>query len=134
MINLSNLQKDKVSTAQVIADIGILILVLINLTFILFNFLFSAELVQGFLKTYLNAFYIFYNTYIFSNFALIDLVFVGIFITDIVVRWAIAIYLNTYHRWFFYPFIHWYDVLGCIPSFRSFRVLRLFAVLYKLHH
>jgi len=50
MINLSNLQKDKVSTAQVIADIGVLILVLINLTLILFNFLFSAELVQDFLK------------------------------------------------------------------------------------
>jgi hypothetical protein len=133
MINLSNLQKDKVSTAQVIADIGILILVLINLTFILFNFLFSAELVQGFLKTYLNSFYIFYDTYIFSNFALIDLVFVGIFISDIIVRWTIAIYLNTYHRWFFYPFIHWYDVLGCIPSLRSFRVLRLFAILYNLH-
>lgn len=133
MINLSNLQKDKVSTAQVIADIGVLILVLINLTLIVFNFLFSAELVQGFLKTYLLSFYVFYDTYIFSNFALIDLVFVGIFISDIIIRWAIAIYLNTYHRWFFYPFIHWYDVLGCIPSFRSLRVLRLVAILYKLH-
>ena len=133
MINLSNLQKDKVSTAQVIADISVLILVLINLTLIVFNFLFTAELVQDFLKTYLLSFYTFYDTYIASNFALIDLVFVGIFVTDIIVRWAIAIYLNTYHRWFFYPFIHWYDVLGCIPSFRSFRVLRLFAILYKLH-
>ncbi len=33
----------------------------------------------------------------YRNFALIDLVFVGIFITDIIVRWAIAIYLQTYH-------------------------------------
>lgn len=133
MINLSNLQKDKVSTVQVIADIGVLILVLINLTLIVFNFLFTAELVQNFLKTYLTSFYHFYNDYIFKNFALIDLVFVGIFISDIVVRWAIAIYLNTYHRWFFYPFVHWYDVLGCLPSFRSLRVLRLVAILYKLH-
>ncbi|WP_291723628.1 hypothetical protein [Bernardetia sp.] len=133
MINLSNLQKDKVSTAQVVADIGVLILVLINLTLIVFNFLFSAHLVQDFLKEYLNSFYHFYHDYVFKNFALIDLVFVGIFITDIIVRWAIAIYLNTYHRWFFYPFIHWYDVLGCLPSFRSLRVLRLAAILYKLH-
>lgn len=133
MINLSNLQKDKVSTAQVIADISILILVLINLTLIVFNFLFTAELVQNFLKTYLTPFYNFYSTYIFKNFALIDLVFVSIFIGDILVRWAIAIYLKTYHRWFFYPFIHWYDVLGCLPSFRSLRVLRLVAILYRLH-
>ncbi|WP_338762115.1 hypothetical protein WAF17_16935 [Bernardetia sp. ABR2-2B] len=133
MINLSNLQKDKFSTAQVIADIGVLILVLINLILIVFNFLFTAHLVQDFLKTYLTSFYHFYNDYIFKNFALIDLVFVGIFISDIVVRWAIAIYLKTYHRWFFYPFVHWYDILGCLPSFRSLRVLRLVAILYKLH-
>ncbi len=64
MINLSNLQKDKVSTAQVIADIAILILVLINLALIVFNFLFTAELVQIFLKTYLTSFYNFYDIYV----------------------------------------------------------------------
>lgn len=133
MINLSNLQKDKVSTAQIIADIAILILVFINLSLIIFNFLFTAELVQYVLKTYITSFYNFYDIYIYRNFALIDVVFLSIFVGDIFVRWAIAIYLQTYHRWFFYPFIHWYDILGCLPSLRSFRVLRLFAIIYKLH-
>jgi len=50
------------------------------------------------------------------------------------VRWGLAIYRQRYHRWFFYPFVHWYDVLGCIPvgSLRSLRLLRLIAMIPKL--
>ncbi|MEZ5021997.1 MAG: hypothetical protein R2728_01825 [Chitinophagales bacterium] len=64
-----------------------------------------------------------------------DLVFVGIFVLELSVRWTIAIFRNTYAKWFFYPFIHWYDVLGCIPlsSFRALRLLRVFSMFYRLN-
>src|SRR5699024_4619011 len=57
-----------------------------------------------------------------------------IYLTELGVRWAIAIYRKTHHRWFFYPFVHWYDVLGCIPvgSFRWLRVLRLVTLLHRM--
>ncbi len=50
------------------------------------------------------------------------------------IRWAWAIYDKTYERWYFYPFVHWYDVLGCVPidSFRVLRFLRFFSVMYRL--
>lgn len=55
-------------------------------------------------------------------------------IADLLLRWGIAIARRTYHRWFFYPFANWYDVLGCIPLpfFRALRLLRLGSILYRL--
>jgi hypothetical protein len=50
------------------------------------------------------------------------------------VRWVVAIMRKTYMRWYFFPFIHWYDLVGCIPlgGARIFRFLRLFSILYRL--
>lgn len=55
-------------------------------------------------------------------------------VAELLLRWAIAIVRRTYHRWFFYPFVNWYDVLGCIPLpfFRALRLLRLGSILYRL--
>jgi hypothetical protein len=52
-----------------------------------------------------------------------------------VIRWIIAVKNQKYYRWFFYPFVHWYDVLGCIPigSFRFFRILRIIGLTIRLH-
>ncbi|MDV7396135.1 hypothetical protein RZS08_32380, partial [Arthrospira platensis SPKY1] len=75
-----------------------------------------------------------YAEQIHTNFVAYDLVFVAIFLTEFVVRWIIAVHRNTYHRWFFYPFVHWYDLLGCIPvgSFRWLRLLRVISIVYRL--
>lgn len=63
-----------------------------------------------------------------------DSYFTFFLITELVLRWGVAIHRRTYHRWFFYPFVHWYDVLGCIPlpPFRALRLLRLFSITYRL--
>ena len=36
---------------------------------------------------------------------------------------------------YFFPFVHWYDLVGCIPaeSARIFRFLRIISILYRLH-
>lgn len=56
-------------------------------------------------------------------------------IVELLLRWLIAIKKRHYYRWFFFPFVHWYEVLGCLPQFRALRLLRAFVIgrfLYKL--
>jgi hypothetical protein len=52
-----------------------------------------------------------------------------------VVRWGYAVKARVYARGYFYPFIHWYDIIGCIPvgSFRFLRILRVISIVYRLH-
>lgn len=59
--------------------------------------------------------------------------FTLVLIAELVVRWLIAMVYSHHARWFFFPFIHWYEVLGCIPAFRVFRLLRVFAIGYRLY-
>lgn len=79
-------------------------------------------------------FHAFYRDTIHSNFLFYDLCFVAVYLTEFVIRWIVAIARGTYHRWFFYPFAHWYDLLGCIPvgSFRWLRILRVVGLLMRL--
>ena len=106
----------------------------INLLWILFDSLFSSEIIRQGLNYIAPSFTQFYGEKIHPNFAFYDLCFVGIYLFELGVRWIVAIVKKTYHRWFFYPFIHWYDVLGCIPvgGFRWLRFLRFFAILFRL--
>jgi hypothetical protein len=115
-------------------DLIMLGLIIANLVLIVFDWMFLNASFQAVLQEYVPAFFAFYNTTIHAHFFYIDLAFVSVFLLEIVVRWGLAIWRRTYHRWFFYPFIHWYDVLGCIPisSFRFLRILRVFAVVPKI--
>lgn len=54
-------------------------------------------------------------------------------IAELSVRWLIAIKKQTYYRWFFFPFVHWYEVLGCFPLLRPLRLLRAFVIIKRLH-
>lgn len=115
-------------------DVAMILLVIANLTLIIFDWLFSAQIIQATFANYLPNFHKFYLHSIHKNFITIDLIFISIYLTELGVRWAVAIYRKTHHRWFFYPFVHWYDVLGCIPvgSFRWLRVLRLITLLHRM--
>lgn len=54
-------------------------------------------------------------------------------IAEMVVRWAWAVITKRYYRWFFFPFVHWYEVLGCFPQLRALRLLRAVAIGYGLY-
>lgn len=54
-------------------------------------------------------------------------------IVELLVRWLIAIGQKRYYRWFFFPFVHWYEVLGCAPQLRALRLLRVLVMGYRLH-
>ncbi len=110
-----------------------IIILLTNFFWIIFDWLFTFSSINSFLSTYLNGFYSFYLP-IHEKFWFYDYLFVAVFITELIIRWVIAIKNKTYHRWFFYPFIHWYDTLGCIPigSWRVLRFLRVISILLRL--
>lgn len=64
-----------------------------------------------------------------------DSFFTVFLVGELLLRWTVAVIRGTYHRWFFYPFANWYDVLGSIPlpQFRVLRLLRVVSILYRLH-
>lgn len=59
--------------------------------------------------------------------------FTLILIAELSLRWLFSIISKRYHKWWWFPFIHWYEVLGCIPTFRALRLLRAVAIGYRLH-
>ena len=117
-----------------VIDFLMLGLLMLNLLWIIFDWLFAADFIQQSLRQHVPSFYQSYLP-IHQNFLFYDLFFVAIFLTEFVLHWAWAVYRQTYRRWYFYPFIHWYDVIGCIPvaGARVLRFLRVFSILYRLH-
>jgi hypothetical protein len=134
-MNLRETLKSKYSIL-IFIDILMMLLLLSNLTLILFDWIFSVNLINGIIEQYLPEFYLFYDKNIHQNFESIDLVFVMIFLSEFVLSWILAIIQKSYYKWFFYPILHWYDLAGCIPigSFRFLRVLRIFSILVRLNN
>ncbi|MCF8461305.1 MAG: hypothetical protein K9G46_11325 [Flavobacteriales bacterium] len=133
-INWSKFKSER-GTALFLVDLFMLNLVLVNLLYILVEWNFTIGFVNSFLQEQAPTFHAWYDTHLHQNFYWYDLFFVAIFITEFSIRWFFAIYQNQHHKWFFYPFIHWYDVLGCVPlaQFRFLRIFRLGSMLYRLH-
>ena len=67
-------------------------------------------------------------------FWLVDLPFLLIFAAELFARWAAAVRRRSFARWWLYPLVHWYDVLGIVPAqqFRVFRLFRLVSIYLRL--
>ena len=119
---------------SLIVDVVMVLLIIANLFLIIIDWGFESVVVQRQLQRYAPEVYHWYDRTIHQHFLFYDLAFVVVFVAEILVRWGVAIYRQRYHRWFFYPFVHWYDVLGCIPvsSLRSLRLLRIIAMIPKM--
>lgn len=117
-----------------IIDVAMVVLLLLNLGLIVFDWLYVNDLFRGWVEGAVPSFERWYASSIHPNFLIIDLAFVGIFLLDFLVSWIIAVARGLYHRWFFYPFVHWYDLLGCVPvaGFRFLRLLRVITIVYRL--
>ncbi len=121
--------------SYVIVDFSMIGLLLLNLAVISVDWIIQLPLVNAVLAENWPDFFDFYQQTIHAHFLEIDLVFVALFLLEFTISWAVAIRRRTYYRWFFYPFIHWYDLLGCIPlnAFRLVRFLRVISIVYRLH-
>ncbi|QJQ95006.1 MULTISPECIES: ion transporter [Halomonadaceae] len=115
-------------------DLLVIVLVVVNLALLLFDALFLISPLNSAFEAVAPGLHGLYERNIHANFIAIDLAFVAVFVLDVLLGWAVAILERRYHRWFFYPFVHWYDVLGCIPvgGFRLLRVLRIISLLHRL--
>lgn len=115
-------------------DFAIIALVSVNLALIVVDFLFAlGPVADGFAALWPSG-AAWYDHQVHERFATIDLFFVAVFVADVLAGWALAISRGQYHRWYFYPFAHWYDVLGCIPvaGFRFLRLLRVISIAVRL--
>lgn len=116
-------------------DLLMLIIVAINLLYLFFGFLFQFTFFDTFINYISTDFYNWYNTHIFPNVLQYDLIFVGIYVAELIFRWIRSIYRKKYDKWWFYPFVHWYDVIMCIPIINGlnfFGFIRLFGLVYRL--
>lgn len=114
-------------------DMAMLAILTVNLSWIVLDALFGIAAIQNGLRMISSGLVDLYLP-VHRNFFFYDLAFIAIYITEFLIQWALAVRRRTYHRWFFYPFIHWYDVIGCIPvnSFRFVRVFRIISILYRM--
>ncbi|WP_230657993.1 hypothetical protein [Psychrobacter sp. I-STPA10] len=60
-------------------------------------------------------------------------IFTLFLISELIIRWIIAVSKKQYLRWFFFPFVHWYEVLGCFPQLRALRLLRAIVIVRRMH-
>lgn len=114
-------------------DFLMIIILIINLLWIIFDWIFHFNLCQEFFANNFPAFYNFYLP-INQNFDSYDLIFVLIYVAEFVISWTISYSKNPKENIFDYPITHWYDILGCIPSGSMiiFRFLRIISILIRL--
>lgn len=133
--NLNTRIKSKGGIISVTIDVFMVFIVIINLAFLLFDWSFDYVIFQDFIKGISYDFFIHYRDTVHPNFLRYDSIFVAIFISELLLQWFISILLKTYSKWWLYPFINWYDLLGCIPlaGFVWLRLFRIIAISIRLH-
>jgi hypothetical protein len=110
----------------VIIDGVMVILLLGNLAWMVFDWFFAFPPFHEFFHDNFPVFYRLYEP-VHLKYWSYDLVFAAIFLLEFFLRWSLSVLWKEYHRWFFYPAIHVYDFIGCIPG--PFRWLRLFRII-----
>jgi hypothetical protein len=111
-----------------------IVLLIVNLAWLTFDWFYVTAWFPDLVGSVAPRFGTYYAEVIHPRYWQFDLVFVSIFLTEFFLRWGAAARRGTYLRWYFYPFLHWYELLGCIPllGFRLLRFLRIFSMLYRL--
>ena len=121
-------------TPWLVLDLVMLGVLFINLAWLIFDSLYATDFIYGQLDAHFPALIDTYDP-VHNNFLLVDLVFIGIFFTEFCFRWIVAVVRKEHLRWYFFPFLHWYDIVGLIPTgpTRLFRFLRILSILHRLH-
>lgn len=109
-------------------------LLFFNLGLLIFDSTYSFVAVQKLMARHVPVLNDLYRP-VHEHFLFVDGVFVAIFLGEFFARWGYSVKARVYDRWYFYPFIHWYDLVGCVPigSLRFLRVLRVISIIHRLH-
>ena len=115
-------------------DILMMGLILINLLIIALDLLLFTQIGYSIAHFFGQADWVGYYQHTLHPFVKhIDEWFTLYLVSELALRWLVAIVFKHHHRWFFFPFVHWYEVLACIPTFRALRLLRTFVIGYRLY-
>ncbi len=127
-------QKKGEDSSYLIGDMVMLVLLIINLLMISFDWLFQSAQFREMVAWVSTDFHDFYESTIHVDFILYDLAFIAIFLAEFFFRWFMSIRKSEYAHWYYFPFIYWYDLVGCIPigGFRFLRLLRIITIMVRL--
>ncbi len=121
-------------TTWLVLDLAMLGLLVVNLAWLIVDWLYASDWFPPLVSRLLPVIGDYYAQHIDPIFWLIDLGFVTVFLGEFLLRWIVAVRRKIYDSWYHYPFLHWYEVLGCLPlaGFRALRFLRIFSMVYRL--
>ena len=115
-------------------DIFMVFIIVFNLFCLGMNFFLMSNIGEWFFNTiHLPNVLEFYRSYLHPWVITTEAWFIIFLITELVVRWTIAIVNKHHARWWFFPFIHWYEILAIIPHLRFLRLFRAGIIAYRLH-
>lgn len=115
-------------------DVFMMFMIIINLFCLAGNALLTSEFGEWLFRfIHLPAVLDFYEAHLHPWVMMTEAWFTIFLIVELLVRWGIAILLKQHQRWFFFPFVHWYEILAIIPQLRFLRLLRAGAIAYHLH-
>lgn len=103
-------------------DIFMVFIIIFNLFCLAANFFLMSSIGAWFFEhIHLPQVLSFYRTHLHPWVITSEAWFIGFLIIELLVRWVIAIVYKHHKRWFFFPFIHWYEILAIIPQLRFLR-------------
>lgn len=117
-----------------IYDIFMMIIIVVNLFCLTANAILMSDFGDWiFHQIQLSDLLIFYKTDLHPWVTKTESWFITFLIAELLIRWLIAIVNKHHARWFFFPFIHWYEVLAISPYLRFLRLIRAGVIAYRLH-
>lgn len=126
------IDKTKPSWWSIIYDIAMLLLICFDLTLLAVDAVLMSSFGES-IAAWLGYDLTIYRTQWHPTVAVIGGAITIFLVAELVVRWLWAIATKRYYRWFFFPFVHWYEVLGCFPQLRALRLLRVFSIGYGFY-
>ena len=115
-------------------DIFMVFIIVFNLFCLGMNFFLMSNIGEWFFNTiHLPSVLEFYRTYLHPWVITTEAWFIIFLITELAVRWLLSIVQKHHARWWFFPFIHWYEILAIIPHLRFLRLFRAGIIAYRLY-
>lgn len=117
-----------------IYDIFMVFIIVFNLFCLGMNFFLMSNIGEGFFNTiHLYSVLEFYRSYLHPWVITTEAWFIIFLIVELAIRWLLSIIQKHHARWWFFPFIHWYEIVAIIPHFRFLRLFRAGIIAYRLH-
>ena len=115
-------------------DIFMVFIIVFNLFCLGMNFFLMSNIGEWFFNTiHLPSVLEFYRTYLHPWVITTEAWFIIFLITELAVRWLLSIVQKHHARWWFFPFIHWYEILAIITHLRYLRLFRAGIIAYRLY-